>query len=75
MSTSGNSANILHAAAAAKARGMKVVAMTGAKGGKLADLADVAIRAPEKRTCHVQELHLPIYHCLCLMLEDAFFGG
>lgn len=73
ISTSGNSRNVLLAAVTAKAKGMQVIAMTGADGGKLARLADVAIRAPESETYQVQELHLPIYHCLCLMLEERFF--
>lgn len=73
ISTSGNSRNILMAAVTAKAKGMKVLALTGAGGGKLAQLADVAVRVPESETYQVQELHLPIYHCWCLMLEDRFF--
>jgi D-sedoheptulose 7-phosphate isomerase len=51
-----------------------VLALTGAKGGQLAPLADIAIKAPESRTCLAQESHLPIYHALCLMVEDALFG-
>ncbi len=74
ISTSGNSRNILMAAVAAKAKGMQVMAFTGAGGGKLAALADVAVMVPEKETFKIQELHLPIYHCWCLMLEDRFFG-
>jgi D-sedoheptulose 7-phosphate isomerase len=74
LSTSGDSANIWLAAEAASARGMKTVALTGESGGRLADLADVCIRAPARETHLVQELHMPVYHCLSLMLEDAFFG-
>jgi D-sedoheptulose 7-phosphate isomerase len=74
ISTSGNAKNVLAAAQAAKAKGMAVLSLTGAKGGQLAPLADVAIRAPEGRTCLAQELHLPIYHALCLMVEDALFA-
>ena len=73
ISTSGNSRNVLFAAVAAKARGMKVVGLTGARGSKLSALADTCIRVPEIDTYKVQELHLPIYHCLCLMLEETFF--
>jgi D-sedoheptulose 7-phosphate isomerase len=73
ISTSGNAANVCLAAQAAKAKGLSVLALTGAKGGQLAPLADVAIRVPETRTCLAQELHLPVYHALCLMLEDALF--
>lgn len=74
ISTSGNSKNVLYAATVARAKGMKVVALTGEGDNKLAALADVCIKAPEKETHMVQELHLPIYHCLCLMLEETFFG-
>lgn len=74
ISTSGNSENVVNAAFVAKAIGMKIVALTGELGGKLADIADVAICVPERETYMVQELHLPVYHCLCLMLEESFFG-
>lgn len=75
ISTSGNSKNIIYAAVVAQALGIKVLGLTGERGGKLAELSDVTIRVPEKETYMVQELHLPVYHCLCLMLEDHFFGG
>lgn len=74
ITTSGNSADILYAAVAARARGMKVIGLTGESGGRLAAQADVCIRVPERETFKVQELHLPVYHCLCLMLEAEFFG-
>ena len=74
ISTSGNSKNILYAATAAKAKGMKVIGLTGAKDSKLSEMADVTIRSSQTRTYMIQEHHLPIYHCLCLMLEDRFFG-
>lgn len=70
ISTSGNSKNILYACVVAKAKGMKIVALTGGDGGKLKNIADVAIVAPEKETYKIQEYHLPIYHWLCLALED-----
>ena len=73
ISTSGNAENILYAAVTARARGMKVLALTGKTGGKLAAFADVAVIAPEQETYRIQELHLPIYHTLCLMLEERFF--
>ncbi|HEX7008412.1 MAG TPA: SIS domain-containing protein [Phycisphaeraceae bacterium] len=73
ISTSGQARNICRAAQAARARDMRVLALTGQAGGWLAELADCCIRVPESRTLLVQELHLPIYHCLSLMLEDAFF--
>lgn len=73
ISTSGNSKNILYALAAARAKGLKTVVLTGRDGGKLAKSADAAIIVPEQETYKIQELHLPIYHALCLMLEDHFF--
>ena len=73
ISTSGNSKNVLYAATVAKAKGMKVIGLTGQKDSKLKDLADVTIQVPQTETYMIQELHLPVYHCLCLMLEDYFF--
>lgn len=75
ISTSGNSENVLYAAVVAKAKGMKVIGLTGRDGGKLKKIADVAVIVPEQETFQIQELHLPIYHCLCLMLEEYFFEG
>ena len=72
LSTSGNSANICRAAEVARARSLPVLALTGATGGKLKELADVCICVPATQTPHVQEFHLPVYHCLSLMLEEAF---
>ena len=74
ISTSGNSKNILFASVCAKAKGMKVIGLTGKKDSKLSEIADVCIRVPETETYKIQELHLPVYHCLCLMLEERFFG-
>ena len=74
ISTSGNSKNIINAVVVAKALGIKVVGLTGAKGGRLAEMADAAVKVPETETYMIQELHLPVYHCWCLMLEDHFFG-
>ncbi len=74
ISTSGNSKNVLYAATIAKAKGMKVIGLTGAKDSRLMDFADVCVKAPNTETYMIQELHLPIYHCWCLMLEDRFFG-
>lgn len=73
ISTSGNSDNVIKAAITAKALGLKVIALTGEKGGGLSELADVVINVPESETYKIQELHLPIYHCLCLMLEEELF--
>ena len=74
ISTSGNSRNVLFAAVAAKAKGLKVIGLTGQKPCKLAQLADVCIQVPETETYKIQELHLPVYHCLCMMLEEYFYG-
>lgn len=74
ISTSGNSKNILFAATTAHAKGMKVIGLTGEKDSKLDDISDVCIKVPHTETYMIQELHLPIYHCLCLMLENKFFS-
>lgn len=75
ISTSGNSKNIMNTTVVARALGMKVIGLTGEKGGELAKVADVSVKVPEIETYMIQELHLPIYHCWCLMLEDKFFGA
>lgn len=75
ISTSGNSKNVLNAAIVAKALEMKVIGLTGNDGGELAKVADAVIKVPEMETYQIQELHLPVYHCLCLMLEERFFGA
>lgn len=74
ISTSGNSKNILYACTVAKAKGMKVIGLTGGNGGRLKEVVDVAIVVPKEETYQIQELHLPIYHVLCLMLEEKFFA-
>ena len=74
ISTSGNSKNVMNATVVARALGVKIIGLTGAKGGELASVADVTVKAPSEETYMVQELHLPIYHCWCLMLEEKFFG-
>ena len=73
ISTSGNAKNVIYATIIAKAKKMKTICLTGGNGGQLIDFTDVSIIVPEIETYKVQELHLPIYHCLCLMLEDHFF--
>ena len=75
ISTSGNSKNVLYAAVAAKSKGLKVIGLTGQNENKLETFADVCIHVPETETYKIQELHLPVYHCLCLMLEEKFFGN
>lgn len=62
----------MNATVVARALGLKIIALTGAKGGELAKVADVVIKVPEDETYMIQELHLPVYHCLCLMLETKF---
>ncbi|MBO5223327.1 MAG: SIS domain-containing protein [Clostridia bacterium] len=74
LSTSGNSKNCVYATMVAKAKFMNTIAFTGAKGGKLREICDVTIAVPETETFKIQELHLPVYHCLCAMLESEFFA-
>ena len=74
ISTSGNSKNIIYAVVTAKAKGLKTIALTGRDGGKLRSIADVSIIVPETETYKIQELHLPVYHALCLQIEDYFFA-
>ncbi len=74
ISTSGNSMDIINAAITAKALDMQVVGLTGLTGGKLGNYCDVLVRAPESENYKIQELHLPIYHCWSMMLEEYFFG-
>ncbi|MDN4524077.1 D-sedoheptulose-7-phosphate isomerase [Fictibacillus fluitans] len=73
LSTSGNSKNVIAAVKVAKVLGMKTIGFTGEDGGEMKDLCDAAICVPERRTADIQELHLPIYHTLCLMLEEKWF--
>lgn len=75
ISTSGNSKNVLYAAVAAKSKGLKIIGLTGENVNKLEEFTDVCIHVPEAETYKIQELHLPVYHCLCLMLEEKFFGN
>ncbi len=75
ISTSGNSNDVVLAAYTAKAHDMKVIALTGQGGGTLASIADVAIRVPQTEVYQIQELHLPVYHALCMMLENKLFQG
>lgn len=74
ISTSGNSKNVMSATVVARAIGIKIIGLTGASGGELASVADVTVKVPEMETYMIQELHIPVYHCWCLMLEDKFFG-
>ena len=74
ISTSGNSRNVLYAAITAKSKGLSVIGLTGEAESRLSEIADVCIKVPETETYKIQELHVPVYHCLCLMLEEYFFG-
>ena len=74
LSTSGNSKNCVYAAMVAKAKDVRTVALTGENGGKLKEICDCCVCVPETETFKVQELHLPVYHCICAMLEEEFFA-
>ena len=75
ISTSGTSANVVEAAKVALAKSVKVIALTGKRETEFSQMADAAIRVPEIETFKVQEYHLPVYHCLCAMVEARMFGG
>ena len=73
ISTSGNAKNVYYAALTARAAGLKVLGMTGKSGGKLKEACDLCICVPRSETYEVQELHLPVYHALCLYVEDRLW--
>ena len=73
ITTSGNSRNVINAVAVAKTFGLKTIALTGRSGGAVAPMADVAIRVPADRVAEIQELHLPVYHWLCIATEEKFW--
>lgn len=73
ISTSGNSKDIVYSTVVAKARGLKTIALTGKTGGRLKTLAEICIVVPQNETFMIQELHLPVYHALCLEIEEAFW--
>lgn len=73
ISSSGNAKNIYNACVIAKAKGLKIIGLTGKDGGMLAKISDASIIVPSDETFMIQELHLPIYHTLCLMLENYFY--
>lgn len=73
ISTSGNSRDIIYPTVVAKAKGLMTVALTGKDGGKLKGIADICIVVPEQETFKIQELHLPVYHALCLEIEEYFW--
>ncbi|OGV38422.1 MAG: phosphoheptose isomerase [Lentisphaerae bacterium GWF2_45_14] len=74
ISASGNSENIYRCLQTASVMGLKTILLTGGKGGRCAPLADCAVKVPREETYQIQELHLPIYHALCLALEEKFYG-
>ena len=75
ISTSGKAKNVCYAFEVAAARGITSIALTGENDSMLSELASVSIHVPETETYKIQELHLPVYHSLCLMIEEYFFGG
>ena len=74
ITTSGNAKNVCLAAKTARLKGMTVIGMTGTGGGRLAELADVTIQAPDQETYRIQEIHIQYYHELCARVEAAFFA-
>ena len=74
LSTSGNSKNVINAVKIASVMNVRTIGLTNSEGGKLAPLCDICIKVPRESTPEVQELHLPIYHALCELLEAKFFG-
>lgn len=75
ITTSGNSQNVINAFKVARAMDIETIALTGADGGRIKSISSVTIAVPETETYKVQELHLPVYHALCLMLENEFFSS
>lgn len=75
ISTSGNSKNVINAMKIAKIKGMKIISLTGKNGGEMKKISDININVNEKETYRIQEYHLPIYHSICLALENEIFGG
>ncbi len=73
ISTSGNAKNVVNAAIAAKSVGMTVIGLTGKGGGHLKNFCDIMINVPEEETHLIQELHLPVYHTICMIVEETFF--
>jgi D-sedoheptulose 7-phosphate isomerase len=74
LSTSGNSQNVIDAMIVARAKGVTTIGMTGETGGKMKEWSDIFLNVPERRTAYVQELHLPVYHAICMMVENEIFG-
>jgi D-sedoheptulose 7-phosphate isomerase len=74
ISTSGDSENVYRCIQIASVMNVNTVLLTGEKGGRCSEIADCSIKVPENETFKVQELHLPVYHALCMMLEEEFYG-
>ena len=74
LNTSGNSQNVVDAMIVAKAKGLTTIGMTGETGGKMKEWSDILVNVPERRTAYVQELHLPVYHAICMIVEKEIFG-
>jgi len=75
ISSSGNSQNLLDAILTAKAKNLSVIGLTGETGGKMKSICDILINVPGKRTAFVQEFQMSVYHTLCMMIENHFFGN
>ena len=75
ISTSGNSASVAHALRVARLKKIVTAGLTGETGGQMKRLCDVMVKVPSQTTHVVQEMHLPVYHTLCLIVEDHFYGG
>ncbi|MEI6900723.1 MAG: SIS domain-containing protein [Bacteroidota bacterium] len=75
ISSSGNSQNVIDALITARAKEMITIGLSGETGGKMKPLCEILINVPGRRTAFVQELHLPVYHVLCLIVENHFFGN
>ena len=74
LSTSGNSRNVINALKVAKAFGLSTIGLTGSKPSAMDEFCDALIKVPATETFKVQEFHLPVYHCICLMVEQEIFG-
>ena len=74
ITTSGNAENICNLFKVARTRNITTILLTGSRPGRCEPFADLAVHVPESETFKVQELHLPVYHCLCAMLEESFYG-
>ncbi|HRD66152.1 MAG TPA: phosphoheptose isomerase [Candidatus Competibacter sp.] len=77
ISTSGNSSNVMAAAAAARGLGLATVALTGRDGGRMAEkfiAEDIEIRAAAVATARIQEVHILVIHCLCDLVDELLFG-